>query len=75
MGMGEPLANLQAVLDAVDIICHPLGLQLSARKASSRDTHQAGSSVSLAFCIIICALAAHVRYLNRCRSPAHGRQA
>lgn len=35
MGMGEPLANLEAVVDAVDILCHPVGLQLSARKASS----------------------------------------
>ncbi len=32
MGMGEPLANIDAVLAAVDILCHPMGLQLSARK-------------------------------------------
>ncbi len=34
MGMGEPLANLDAVLAAVDIMCHPVGLQLSAMKVS-----------------------------------------
>lgn len=32
MGMGEPLANMDAVLAAVDIMCHPQGLQLSHRK-------------------------------------------
>lgn len=38
MGMGEPLANIDAVLAAIDIVCHPKGLQLSAKKvpASSR---------------------------------------
>lgn len=65
MGMGEPLANLEAVVDAVDILCHPVGLQLSARKASSRETHLAGFRVSPASCTIICAFAVHARYLNR----------
>lgn len=32
MGMGEPLHNLPAVLAAVDILCDPLGLQLSHNK-------------------------------------------
>lgn len=35
MGMGEPLANLDAVLAAVDIMCHPQGLQLSHKKVCS----------------------------------------
>lgn len=35
MGMGEPLANLTAVLAAVNILCHPQGLQLSHKKVRS----------------------------------------
>lgn len=34
MGMGEPLDNLAAVLSAVNIMCHPEGLQLSTRKVT-----------------------------------------
>ena len=32
--MGEPLHNLEAVLQAVDIACHPLGLHFSERKVT-----------------------------------------
>ena len=39
MGMGEPLANLEAVLTAVDILCHPDGLQLSAKKVGVELLH------------------------------------
>ena len=35
MGMGEPLHNTDAVLTAIDILCHPLGLHLSHNKASA----------------------------------------
>lgn len=33
-GMGEPLQNLEAVLVASQVICHPLGLHFGAPKAS-----------------------------------------
>lgn len=32
MGMGEPLANLDNLLPALDIACHPKGLGISARR-------------------------------------------
>ena len=32
MGMGEPLANLERLLTAKDIVCHPLGADLSPRR-------------------------------------------
>jgi len=32
MGMGEPLHNLAAVSQAIEILCHPLGLDLSPRR-------------------------------------------
>lgn len=32
MGMGEPMHNLDAVLPSVEILCHPMGLHLSAAK-------------------------------------------
>lgn len=32
MGMGEPFHNLEAVLNAVDIMCHTKGLQMSHNK-------------------------------------------
>ena len=32
MGMGEPLQNLPAVLTALEVICHPLGLHFAASK-------------------------------------------
>lgn len=32
MGMGEPLDNMDAVLKAVDILCHPLGANMSRRR-------------------------------------------
>jgi hypothetical protein len=32
MGMGEPLHNLAAVVEAIDIMTHPLGLHLSYSK-------------------------------------------
>eukprot|EP00887_Chlorella_sp_A99_P001273 scaffold14.g1273.t1 len=31
-GMGEPMHNLDAVLPSVEILCHPMGLHLSATK-------------------------------------------
>jgi hypothetical protein len=35
MGMGEPFHNLQPVLSAVDIMCHPLGLHMSHNKVGN----------------------------------------
>ena len=32
MGMGEPLHNIEAVLSAIDIVSHPMGLHLSRNK-------------------------------------------
>lgn len=32
MGMGEPLHNYEAVMAAVDVMCHPLGLHMSHNK-------------------------------------------
>lgn len=34
MGMGEPLANLDGLLPALDMICSPEGLRLSARRVT-----------------------------------------
>eukprot|EP00877_Chromochloris_zofingiensis_P015210 jgi/Chrzof1/9943/Cz04g21170.t1 len=34
MGMGEPFHNLEAVLNAVDIMCHTKGLQMSHNKVT-----------------------------------------
>jgi adenine C2-methylase RlmN of 23S rRNA A2503 and tRNA A37 len=39
--MGEPLANLGAVLAAVHIMCHPKGLQLSHKKVTTPQHQQA----------------------------------
>ena len=34
MGMGEPLANLDNLLDALDVVCSPEGLKLSQRRVT-----------------------------------------
>ncbi|MER3414732.1 MAG: 23S rRNA (adenine(2503)-C(2))-methyltransferase RlmN [Gemmataceae bacterium] len=55
MGMGEPLANLPALLEALEVACHPHGLGLSAR-------HVTISTVGLPD---------RIRQLAQCGRPYH----
>ncbi len=47
MGMGEPLANLDNLLAALDLACSPQGLGLSARHVDHLDRRLAGQDPSL----------------------------
>ncbi len=49
MGMGEPLHNLDAVVAACDIMCHPLGLHMSQNKVRHARLSNETSNVGPAY--------------------------